>query len=218
MGPGTNSVDAFIGRLVPTALFLDTYKHLPASASVYHPHVIDTDLYNEELLKDEEVFDVKIQDAVATVLYKISKNILGQFLDDRTTSFKFVQWTEVGGVQGSKLIIWKKESRVLVGSYLERGDTDLLNWDSIVRCVIDSDGSWDLTSATSGGSTRRELHDVWFEKFLRTRWGNDDTTALRREDIARDFSEHMINFRCYDQSWDGEADTKWEITTTMTAS
>ena len=114
MGPGTNSVDAFIGRLVPTALFLDTYKHLPASASVYHPHVIDTDLYNEELLKDEEVLDVKIQDAVATVLYKISKNILGQFLDDRTTSFKFVQWTEVGGVQGSKLIIWKKESRVLV--------------------------------------------------------------------------------------------------------
>ena len=114
MGPGTNSVDAFIGRLVPTALFLDTYKHLPASASVYHPHVIDTDLYNEELLKDEEVLDVKIQDAVATVLYKISKNILGQFLDDRTTSFKFVQWTEVGGVQGSKLIIWKNESRVLV--------------------------------------------------------------------------------------------------------
>ena len=76
-----------------------------------------------------------------------------------------------------------------------------------------------LTSATSGGSTRQELRYVWFEKFLRTRWGNDDKTALKKEDIARSFGEHMINFKCWDdQNWDEEADTKWEITTTMTAS
>jgi len=96
-----------------TVPFLNVYEHLPASASANHPHIIDTDLCRLEFC-DEVSFDVKIQDAVATVLYKISKDTLGQFLDKRTTSFKLIQWREGLPNKGFKLVIWKEGAQVLV--------------------------------------------------------------------------------------------------------
>ena len=118
MEPAASSNSVIVkSSLSVSVLFLNVYKRLPASADADHPHIIDTDSCDGDLIGDEKSFDVKIQDAVVTVLYKISKNILGQFLDGRTTSFKFVQWTEVGGVKGSKLIIWKKGSRFLVSGH-----------------------------------------------------------------------------------------------------
>ncbi|KAI4648461.1 uncharacterized protein J4E79_010083 [Alternaria viburni] len=185
--------------------FLNVYEHLPASASANHPHIIDTDLCKLEFCDEA---------AVATVLYKISKDTLGQFLDKRTTSFKLIQWREGPLNNEFKLVIWKEGAQVLVSSYLEHVEEDLLEWESVIRCTVNSDGSWNLISATSAGrSTRRGLHHVWSGKFIRTRWSSEieRNACGTKEEFAHSFGEGMINFQC----WDGEIKTKWDIATTM---
>ena len=111
-GNATESIDAeYIS--VP---FLGVYERLPAGASVHHPHIIDTDLWYKHLNQDKKLHNVKIQDAVATILYKISKDILGQFLDKRTMYFKLAQWTEFDHNR-ARLVIWKEGAQVLVSGY-----------------------------------------------------------------------------------------------------
>ncbi|KAI4693355.1 uncharacterized protein J4E88_001726 [Alternaria novae-zelandiae] len=196
--------------------FLNVYENLPASASENHPHIIDTDLCCLEFADPGANFDVKIQDAVATLLYKISKDILGQFLDKRTTSFKLVQSIEGILNKELKLVIWKEGAQVLVGSYLDFVEADFLRWNNVVRCTVNSDGSWNLISATSAtGDTKRELHHVWSGKFIRTRWSSDIERMIywcTKEESASGFGESMINH----EFWDCKTKTKWDIATTMT--
>ena len=111
-GNATESVDA---ECIPVP-FLSVYERLPAGASIHHPHIIDTDLWYKHLRQDKKLHDVKIQDAVATVIYKMSKDILGQFLDKRTTYFKLAQWTEFGH-RRDRFVIWKEGAQVLVSGY-----------------------------------------------------------------------------------------------------
>jgi hypothetical protein len=36
-----------------------------------------------------------------------------------------------------------------------------MGWDNTVRCTINYDVTWDITSATLGNITRRDLNDAW---------------------------------------------------------
>jgi hypothetical protein len=100
------------------APFTNAYDRLPADASADHPHIIDIDLCKRNWFGEEHGgYDVKIQDAVVTLLHKVSKDVLGQFLDNRTTSFKLLQWPRGDKDKTFCLIIWKKGAQVLVSGH-----------------------------------------------------------------------------------------------------
>ncbi|KAI4930942.1 uncharacterized protein J4E92_004776 [Alternaria infectoria] len=201
----TESIDA---EYIPVP-FLSVYERLPAGASVHHPHIIDTYLWSKHLSQDKKLHNVKIQDAVATILYKMSKDILGQFLDKRTTYFKLAQWTEFDHKR-ARLVIWKEGAQVLVGYYFEHVEDNLLYWSNVIRCTVNFDGSWNLLSAKSYTSTKRGLLYAWSENFIPGRWDGESSADITEEDIVHGFSKSMISMQC-----DDEMEYKREIAITM---
>ena len=95
-----------------TAPFLNVYERLPAHSPSTHAHIIDAGPFREVLIESEEEYDLKIQDAVATMLFKISKDTLDTFLSGVTDSFKLVQSCERRS--DWQLIIWRQGTQVLV--------------------------------------------------------------------------------------------------------
>jgi hypothetical protein len=85
-----------------------------------------------------------------------------------------------------------------------------MKWDNIVRCNINADSTWDLVSAAIGKIAPRGLDHVWSETFVRSGWSND-SDGIAKEVIARGFSQHIIEMKC----WDGDTDYVWDITTKM---
>jgi len=106
-----------------TAPFLEVYERLPAHLPSSHAHIIKVGPLREALFDGEEQYDLKIQDAVATMLFKISKDTLEKFLSGGTDSFKLVQSFE--GRSKMQLIVWKQGTQVLVRDPNETGCTSL---------------------------------------------------------------------------------------------
>jgi hypothetical protein len=98
-----------------------------------------------------------------------------------------------------------------VGQYIEYAKDDVFEFDNLVRCAINFDGTWDINEASFGKYTRQKLEDVWTGKFVSTR--------IRRELIASDdekraefasiLSEHILITEC----WDADESSKWTIKT-----
>jgi len=93
--------------------FLCVHERLPANAPSDHAHVIDMTFYEPSLPSIGVQCDVKIQDAVATLLFNISKATLDQFLDSQTTSFKFL-WSFKREHVENQMIVWRQGAQVLV--------------------------------------------------------------------------------------------------------
>ncbi|KAI4619665.1 hypothetical protein J4E83_005520 [Alternaria metachromatica] len=192
--------------------FLCVHEHLPANAPSDHAHVIDMALYKPSLPSIGVQCDVKIQDAVATLLFNISKATLDQFLDSQTTSFKFL-WSFKREHVENQMIVWRQGAQVLVGQFVEYPEDDELEWDNLVRCRINYDGSWDLASATFGRYTRLGLHHAWAESFLPryTRMGIEHDKKKGEEQSARTLGDYILSNEC----WIAKAESKWNIEISM---
>jgi hypothetical protein len=111
----TDLLDASDNELVLVPLkFSDRFDRLPASTPPDHAHIIDSSFLESEL-DDGFDYDIKIWDAVATMLHKISAVTLEQFLDSNVTKFKLVHEFKSGpGSSKAKLVVWRRGCKVLV--------------------------------------------------------------------------------------------------------
>jgi hypothetical protein len=64
--------------------------------------------------KGEAQYDLRIPDAVATLLFKFSEETLKQFLDARINKFKLVQKFNRHIPDQMQLVIWRQNTQVLV--------------------------------------------------------------------------------------------------------
>lgn len=69
----------------PALEYLHHYAALPANRPVGYPHLINTDKYTEYI----QLQNLRIADAVVTVLYKWEPEALATFLDDDLEDIRF---------------------------------------------------------------------------------------------------------------------------------
>jgi hypothetical protein len=86
--------------------FLNTFPALPATTAANHAHIIDVGVTGKSF--------AMLQDAVVTLLYKISPATLTSFLSPDIKSFNLLVKYKVSGVN-SPFIIMKRSNKVLVG-------------------------------------------------------------------------------------------------------
>ncbi|KAI4927773.1 hypothetical protein J4E85_006285 [Alternaria conjuncta] len=194
-----------------TAPFLNVYERLPAHSPSTHAHIIDAGPFREVLIESEEEYDLKIQDAVATMLFKISKDTLDTFLSGVTDSFKLVQSCERRS--NWQLIIWRQGTQVLIGQFIDNEKEDYLEWGNLVRCTINYDGSWGLDSVSHGRVTEREYKQAYFETSMYIGTSRELGAGDEKEmaEYASTLSDYIIMERC----WSADAGSKWDIETTM---
>jgi hypothetical protein len=88
----------------------DSFAELPSTAPRNHPHILDLSTYREH---DGIVStDIQLQDAIATVLHKISDTTLSDFLDF-TKAFRIV-FENKSEPRGNRVFIMRKDNEVLV--------------------------------------------------------------------------------------------------------
>jgi hypothetical protein len=96
-----------------SSLFTDECQALPSTAGADHPHIVNVATYNTA---GSQKRNVKLPDAVITMLHEISKNgtdVLAQFLDVNRPSLRLVQ-RYIDPSLTDKLVIAKKDDEVLV--------------------------------------------------------------------------------------------------------
>jgi hypothetical protein len=158
-------------------VFTKEVEALFASPEAEKMHIIDVDHFLETF-EDEEDFTIKIWDVVATVIFRMSPQVLSRFIDPNTMSFKLTINPNKEGY--CKRIIWRRGNKLMVsqpprtficinltksqvGAYtpteLHGGHVYL--WDNLVRCEINSNGAWEIVSASYGAMTRQIMDDIW---------------------------------------------------------
>jgi hypothetical protein len=95
--------------------FTDCFKRLPASAPADHAHLVDLSKYHPDM--EEESYDVKVWDAVCTMLFNISTETLNDFLDPNVRTFQLIQEFDEG-MSRAKLVIWRQSNKTLVSKRL----------------------------------------------------------------------------------------------------
>ncbi|CAO2647871.1 Nn.00g087930.m01.CDS01 [Neocucurbitaria sp. VM-36] len=141
--------------------FLDSYAALPPTAPTNHARIVDVATFRPA--DGEYCSNIKLQDAVVTMLYKISPITLTAFLNAPTVpgSFRLVQkYTD--GSSDDKLVIIKKGDYVTVGLFRERTgpESNVLEFDHLARLSI-ANGKWNLTYATYREYFRDDWDRVW---------------------------------------------------------
>jgi hypothetical protein len=92
--------------------FSNTFSRLPANGPPNHAHIVHLPAYGPDMYEGYG-YDIKLPDAIATMLFNISEYTLTRFLDPQVKSFRLIQeFTD--GVIMLKLIIWRRGSLVLV--------------------------------------------------------------------------------------------------------
>jgi len=92
--------------------FIKDCSALPSTAPDEHPHVIDIGACTNQDYFDG---DLKLWDAVATMLYNISPSTLDRFLDTTQKTFKLIQ-SSANASNEASLVIFKKDNEVIVMS------------------------------------------------------------------------------------------------------
>jgi hypothetical protein len=95
--------------------FANTYPALAASTSAKHPHIIDLASYTPP--DGDQRTNMKLQDAVVTMLHQISTDVLANFSDAGKPTFKLIQKFKNPG-NTDELVIAKKGSKVIVSQRL----------------------------------------------------------------------------------------------------
>ncbi|KAI9729178.1 MAG: hypothetical protein M1834_007085 [Cirrosporium novae-zelandiae] len=118
--------------------YLDTCKELPVDAPVGHPHLIDCTHFNERVQRA----NLRLADAVATVLYNWRPEALCMFFDFTQPSFEWMRKEEDDTVMHTMIL--RKGRKVLVGLFreIEMGMDEMLEFDLQVRLEIDDSGAW----------------------------------------------------------------------------
>jgi hypothetical protein len=91
--------------------FSGSFEHLPATAPANHSHIVDLSSYDPDM--EEEQYDVKVWDAVITILYKLSEETVSEFLSSSVKTFQLVHGYEKSR-SDVKLVIWRQGSEVMV--------------------------------------------------------------------------------------------------------
>ncbi|KAF2188034.1 hypothetical protein K469DRAFT_477822, partial [Zopfia rhizophila CBS 207.26] len=91
--------------------FTNHFEALPSDGPDNHAHIVDVPAFKDVM--DEGERDIKVWDAVATMLFKISPDTLKTFLNPLTKTFKLVHKSKYT-VWSTRLVIWKKEQEVFV--------------------------------------------------------------------------------------------------------
>lgn len=94
---------------LPALEYLDHYAALPADRPVGYPHLINADKYKEEIQRQ----DLRIADAVVTVLYNWEPEALAAFLNYDLEDFRFQ--VEDSNVHPHNFYVQRKGRRVEVG-------------------------------------------------------------------------------------------------------
>ena len=94
---------------LPALEYLDNYAALPSYRPVGFPHLINTEKYYEENQRQ----DLRVADAVVTVLYNWEPEALAAFLDMDREDFRFR--VEDSKVYPHNFYIQRKYNRVEVG-------------------------------------------------------------------------------------------------------
>ena len=96
--------------------FLDTFAALPPTAPANHARIVDISTFRPA--DGEYRSNIKLQDAIVTMLYNISPITLAAFLNAPTVpgSFRLVQ-RYIGDSSEDKLVIIKKGDYVMVGVF-----------------------------------------------------------------------------------------------------
>jgi hypothetical protein len=163
--------------------FTNSFERLPASAPKNHAHIIDLDSYTPFDVDDE--YDLKIWDAVATMLFTISEETLCAFLDSDNKTFQLLQGPEQK-CQHSYIFVERRKSEVLVchhsklccclllltatltqvGQYHPHPQDNIIEFDNLVRCTVNLNGSWKIKDASFGNLMRNNINDAWNGDFL----------------------------------------------------
>jgi hypothetical protein len=94
-----------------TVQFTNDHAALPSTAPANHPHLIDLATYTPP--EGDQRTNMKLQDAVVTMLHQISTIVLDDFLDPNKPSFKLIQSFK-NKSETDKLVITKKDNKVMV--------------------------------------------------------------------------------------------------------
>ncbi|KAF1841916.1 uncharacterized protein K460DRAFT_358608 [Cucurbitaria berberidis CBS 394.84] len=189
--------------------FADCFDRLPVNTPSNHAHIIDLSSYKPAEIGGQ--YDLKLQDAVVTLIFNISKGLLKRFLSASIKTFKMVHQLQLGP-SNMKLIIWRRGNQVLVGQYIEYPDSNLVEWDNLIRYVINFDGTWDITEASFGKYTRSKLIDAWIGAFVQPIL-NREITASNDKDMAK-LATSSANYILMCKCWNAEEGFKWTIKTT----
>jgi hypothetical protein len=99
--------------------FLNDYAPLPSTAPADHPHVIDIAAYAPD--PGDKATQLKLPDAVVTMLHCISAATLAAFLDaSPSSSFRLVQ-TFKDPRNTDKFVIARKANKIFVCTWRPRG-------------------------------------------------------------------------------------------------
>ena len=94
---------------LPALEYLDHYAALPTGRPVGYPHLINMDKYTEEIQRQ----DLRIADAIVTVLYNWEPEALAAFLNDELEDFRFQ--VEDSKVYPHSFYVQRKGKRVEAG-------------------------------------------------------------------------------------------------------
>jgi hypothetical protein len=95
-----------------------------------------------------------------------------------------------------------------VGLYTQYPEKDLIEFDDLVRCTINMDGSWKRDEASHGRYTRSRLNEIWAGRFVQTSVSREGPSDRRSQanyatSIARIILETKI--------WKKGSGWKWII-------
>ncbi|KAF2111842.1 hypothetical protein BDV96DRAFT_451225, partial [Lophiotrema nucula] len=142
--------------------FTDEFDGLPSTAPVNHAHIIDIETIGSDECNDFSG-SVKIWDAVATMLFRISPETLKDFLNPEVKAFKLVQKSKHPS-SDTQLVIWRKGNEVFVGQFVDLSEEYNIfdyEWDNIIRSTISDDGAWKLTYASFREYSKANLNEAW---------------------------------------------------------
>ncbi|XP_014556183.1 hypothetical protein COCVIDRAFT_38234 [Bipolaris victoriae FI3] len=137
-----------------TVNFLTNFASLPATAPSSHAHIISDFACSTST--------PHIQDAIVTLVYKISPSTLFTFLEPDIKEFQLVQTRRQGKDAGEKLVVMKRGRKVIIGLANPSPDLfDTLEFDNLVRLEIDKEGAWKVMYASYRDYFRESWDDVW---------------------------------------------------------
>ncbi|KAH3917611.1 hypothetical protein HBH56_042650 [Parastagonospora nodorum] len=142
-----------------TVQFSNAFAALPSTAPANHPHLIDLATYTPPHANRQT--NMKLPDAIVTMLHQISPTALGDFLDPNKASFRLIQ-TFKDKRETEKLVIAKNGDKVLVGVFTEHAEQGgCFEFDNLVHFTVAQDGSWDITYMSYRDYFRRNWAYVW---------------------------------------------------------
>ncbi|KAJ4377853.1 hypothetical protein N0V83_000683 [Neocucurbitaria cava] len=186
--------------------FLNGYEELPATAPVDHARIIHLPTF---MPADGEFrSNIKLQDAIVTMLYNISPTTLEAFMNAPTVpgSFRLVQ-ENTDGSSDDKLLLIRKSDYVMVGRFRELSIPagEVYEFDHLARLSIANDGRWKLLHAVYRTYFRRDWDLVWSGFSVSAGEELDRDTILEPKEEERmaygvNLAEHMMVNKLWDAS------------------